>query len=37
VSQSNDADTHAVAGNLDATQQWIGQLQSALTGKGVAA
>ena len=37
VSQSNDADTHAVAGNLNATQQWIGQYQSALTGKGVAA
>jgi len=26
-----------VAGNLNATQQWIGQYQSALTGKGVAA
>ena len=37
VSQSNDADTHAVAGNLNATQQWIGQYQSALIGKGVAA
>ena len=37
VRQSNDADTHAVAGNLNATQQRIGQYQSALTGKGAAA